>query len=77
MEWDTAGESHWLIQLRCGECGCWPDVRVSNAGAAAFDVALDRQIVPITRTLARLDRAHEAAGRDVRGRAAARPRRRR
>jgi hypothetical protein len=56
MEWETDGETHWLIQLRCGECGCWREVRLSNEEAADFDLALDRQMWAIRRTLTRLDR---------------------
>ena len=56
MEWETAGESHWLIELRCGECGCWREVRTTNEEASAFDLLLDRQTAPIERELERLDR---------------------
>ena len=41
--------SHWLIELRCGECGCWHEAPASNEEAAAFDVAPDRQIAPMAR----------------------------
>ena len=56
IDWESAGESQWLIQLRCGECGCWQEVRLSNEEAADFDAVLDRQMAPMMRTLARLDR---------------------
>jgi transcription elongation factor Elf1 len=56
MEWETDGDEHWLIELRCGECGAWRETRVTNAEAKAFDLALDRQCAEIVRALQRSDR---------------------
>ena len=30
IDWETDGEEHWLIKLRCGDCGAWREVRVTN-----------------------------------------------
>jgi hypothetical protein len=43
MEWDTFGDDHWLMWLRCGDCGFWIEGVVDNRIAAALDVLLDRQ----------------------------------
>jgi hypothetical protein len=49
-------DSQWWAQIRCGECGVWMEVVLSNAQAAALDVALDRQLAQIRRAADRLDR---------------------
>jgi hypothetical protein len=56
MEWETDGDEHWLMQLRCGECGDWREVRVTNEQARSYDLALDRQAAEIQRALDRIDR---------------------
>ena len=33
MEWETDGEHHWRMQLRCAACDTWRDVRASNEEA--------------------------------------------
>ena len=65
MEWETDGEEHWLMQLRCGECGDWREVRVTNAEAKTFDLTLDWQTGQIRRALDRIDRERMAAELDV------------
>ena len=49
MEWDTLGEDHWVMWLRCGECGGGLETVVDNGAAAALDVLLDRQQAEIAR----------------------------
>jgi hypothetical protein len=64
MDWGEIDDSEWWVLLRCGECEVWMEVVLSNAQAAEFDVALDRQIGQIRRAADRLDRermAEEAA----------------
>jgi hypothetical protein len=56
MEWETDGEHHWLMQLRCGECGAWREVRVTNEDAKEFDLTLNRQAAQIQRALDQIDR---------------------
>jgi transcription elongation factor Elf1 len=56
VEWDTDGDHHWLIQLRCAACEIRRDVRVTNAQARSFELMLDGQTAGIRRTLERLER---------------------
>jgi hypothetical protein len=65
MDWETAGEEHWLIHLRCGACGAWREVVVTNAEASAFDIVLDEQCAEITRALRRIDREEMRAEVDA------------
>jgi hypothetical protein len=61
IEWETVGDDHWLIHLRCGECGTWRSEVATDAEAEQFDVTLARQSAEIKRSLARLDRERMAA----------------
>ena len=55
MDWETSDETHWHIELRCGECGhCW-DLEIEDARAHRFDIELDADRMVIRRTLERLD----------------------
>ena len=65
IAWETDGDEHWLIELRCGECGAWREVRVTNEEAKAFDFTLDRQTDQIRRALDRIDRERMEAELDV------------
>jgi hypothetical protein len=65
MAWETDGDDHWLIELRCGECGAWREVRVTNEQARDFDLTLDRQTAQIRRELERIDRERMMAEVDV------------
>lgn len=65
MEWETAGDDHWLIQLRCGACGEWREVLATNEEASAFDVVLDRQCDEIGRALKRIELEEMRAGLDA------------
>jgi hypothetical protein len=56
IDWEPADENHWRIDARCGACGLWHGLHLTNAQAAAWDVELDRQTLPIERALRRLDR---------------------
>lgn len=65
IDWETDGEQHWLMHLRCGECGAWREVRVTNEEAKEFDLALDRHVDQIRRALERIDRERMAAELDT------------
>ena len=65
MDWEPAGELHWLIGLRCGECGAWREALVTNEEAHAFDLELGRQTAEIARALERLDRERMTADIDT------------
>jgi hypothetical protein len=65
MEWETDGPDHWLISLRCGECGIWREVLATNAEAAVFDVVLDRQCAEIARSLRDAELEEMRAGLDA------------
>jgi hypothetical protein len=60
IHWETADEDHWRIDARCGACGLWHALHLTNAQAAAWDVELDRQTEPIKREFRRLDRERMA-----------------
>jgi hypothetical protein len=55
MEWETAGEEHWRMQLRCGACGAWREVLVTNDEASEFDLVLDRHCAQILRAVRKLE----------------------
>ena len=40
--WESFGETHWWIALRCGACDVWAEVLVDNQAAQRFDRDLDR-----------------------------------
>jgi len=65
IDWETDGADHWLIQLRCGECGVWREARATNEQAKAFDLELDRQVRLIVRALRRIEREKMRAELDV------------
>jgi hypothetical protein len=65
IAWETDGDDHWLIELRCGECGAWREVRVTNEEAKAFDLTLDAQAGRIQRALDRIDRERMEAELDA------------
>jgi hypothetical protein len=43
MQWEAFGDDHWLMSMRCGECGGWIQMLVGNGTAAVMDTELDRQ----------------------------------
>ena len=51
-----AGDSHWRVAFRCGECGNWTEIVLSNAQAARLDCELDRQLTGIRHAADGLDR---------------------
>jgi len=61
IEWATAGDDHWWLLMRCGECQAWVQGTVGNELAAALDVELDRQQAQIARAAAALEKERMAA----------------
>jgi hypothetical protein len=61
VAWEPAGERHWWMLLRCGECDSWREVTVSDAEAQRFDLELDRRADMLARAAARLDSQRMAA----------------
>jgi hypothetical protein len=56
MEWETAGDEHWLIASRCGECGAWHEQLATNDEARDFDLVLARQTAAIAVNVRSFDR---------------------
>jgi hypothetical protein len=65
MDWGEADELRWWVEARCGDCGAWSETVISNAQAAALDVALDRQEARIRAAADRLNAERMAAEIDV------------
>jgi len=61
IEWAPAGDHHWWLVLRCGECQSWVQATVGNEQAAALDVELDRRQAEIAAALATLEAERRAA----------------
>lgn len=61
IDWHAADETHWHIDLRCGNCGHRWDVEIENSRAARFDTELDCDQAFIRRTAERLDLERMAA----------------
>jgi hypothetical protein len=55
MDWGEKDEDHWWVRSRCGDCGVWSEVIVSNAQAAVLDITLSRQLGQILASAERLD----------------------
>jgi hypothetical protein len=55
MDWGELDELQWWVDARCGDCGAWFELVLSNAQAATLDVALDRQVAQIRSAADRLD----------------------
>ena len=61
IDWGTAGDHHWWLLMRCGECQAWVQATVGNERAAALDIELDRQQAEIRDALASLEAERMAA----------------
>lgn len=57
VDWDALEGGRFWMLLRCGQCGTWRDVTVSDATAERFETALDERVEVLTRALDRLERA--------------------
>jgi uncharacterized Zn finger protein len=52
-DWSMAGDAHWLVDFRCGECGAWMMVLLTNAQAARLDCLVARQTASMLRAAER------------------------
>jgi hypothetical protein len=55
IAWEPADDSHWDIDLRCGDCEHRWQMVVDDRRAARYDVQLDDDLFVIKRTLRRLE----------------------
>lgn len=63
--WDEHDDTHWHIDLRCGECGhCW-DAVVHDDRAKRYDLELDADVSTMRRALRRLDLERMAIDADT------------
>jgi hypothetical protein len=65
VDWAEAGENHWWLLIRCGECEAWIQATIGNEQAAALDVQLDCQQAQIADALAALEAEEMAAEADL------------
>ena len=65
VEWAEAGEHHWWLLIRCGECEAWISATIGNELAAVLDLELDRQQEEIAEALAALEAESMAADADL------------
>jgi len=56
MEWAEHDETFWWMLLRCGQCGAFREVIVSQEIADRYDRDLARTTASIVTTLAQLER---------------------
>ncbi|HET9740751.1 MAG TPA: zinc ribbon domain-containing protein [Solirubrobacteraceae bacterium] len=54
MSREPAGDEHWWVRLRCGDCGAWYEVTISNERARRFDAEFDADMRAIARALEEL-----------------------
>ena len=54
MHWEPAGDEHWWVRLRCGDCGHWYEATITNERARRLDAELDADVRAITRALEQL-----------------------
>ena len=65
VEWAEAGEHHWWLLVRCGECEAWIQATIGNALATELDVELDRQQAQIAAAAAALQDERMADDADL------------
>ena len=61
VEWTEDGPSCWWMRLRCGECGSFREVVVSNELAQRYNADLNRGVDLIAGSLRRVEQAAMAA----------------
>jgi len=65
IRWEPQGETHWSIDMRCGDCGHrWGRV-IPNGRATRFDVELDLDQAVLRDELRRLDLERMAEEADM------------
>ena len=65
IAWETSGDDHWLMWMRCGACGEWLESFVDNPTAAALDTEMDRQQARIAAQADALSRERMAEEAEV------------
>jgi hypothetical protein len=65
VRWEPTGRSRWWIRLRCGSCGSFREVVVTDEEALALDARLHRGAQPIADAIERLDRQRMARMADA------------
>ena len=65
VDWAEAGEHHWWLLIRCGECESWIQATIGNELAAKLDVELDRHQKEIADALAAMEAESMAADADL------------
>jgi hypothetical protein len=65
VSWEPAGETHWWMFLRCGECGMSREVAVSNADADRFERALHARASVLSAQLRKLEQERMSAEIDA------------
>jgi hypothetical protein len=55
VDWDPSDDSHWHIDLRCGDCGFRWEMVIGDGRAARYDIELDQDRATIRHALRRLD----------------------
>jgi hypothetical protein len=55
MDWHETDDTHWHIDLRCGNCGHRWDIEIENWRASHYDIELDSDRAFIRRAAERLD----------------------
>lgn len=61
----TADDAHRWVRSRCGECGTWSEIVITNTQAARLERELDRQTAAIQDAAARMEAARMAAQADA------------
>ena len=65
VEWHEAGDEHWWMLLRCGECGAECEVTVPDDVATRYGEDLDSAQREIRREATRLDRERMAGETEI------------
>jgi hypothetical protein len=55
LDWYESDDTHWHIDLRCGDCGHRWALEIDDSRAARYDIELDVDRTCIRRALERLD----------------------
>jgi hypothetical protein len=65
VEWHEAGDEHWWMLLRCGECRAEREVTVPDDVATRYNADLDSSMRAIDREVRRLDRERMAGETEI------------
>jgi hypothetical protein len=65
VDWRTVGPARWRIALRCGECGHWREVVVSDRRAACLERWCTRPADAMRRAVVRCERERMLAEIDA------------